>query len=215
MGHNQREYVVSSLKVNMRLAIACYTLFVAAGAAVTATPLQQDPQILIDTGGDPDKISGGINQVQPCGSPSCVFAFINDTAGIVNSFTFQATINTGLSAQTIKDGFTCESGYFLSCVTTYSSVSGNLTYLFSGVNPPDGEEFLPETNEQEGIPPGGTFTITLQGWVANATTDGQVLYAAPPKLTNDFTLAPEPSALLTLGSGLVLLGFLLRRRVVR
>ena len=199
----------------MRLAIALPTLFLT-GIAVTATPLLQDPQILIDSGGDAIPISSGINQVQPNGNQTVAYDFFNDTSNIVTSFTFQTTVNPNLTSEEAAL-FTCSDpgGYFLGCNTHYDSPTGNLLYLFSGVNPPEGDEngSDPETGEQEGIPPGGHFIITLQGWTENETL---FVNGTPPELNNNFsTDAPEPAAALTLGAGLLLIAVMWRRRAVR
>jgi hypothetical protein len=200
----------------MRLSIVFPTLFLVAGVAAMAAPLLQDPRILIDSGGDAIPISSGINEVQPNGNQTVSFDFFNDTSAIVTSFTFQTTINTGLSSAEAAL-FTCADpgGYFLGCHTTYDSLTGHLRYLFSGVNAEDADEngSDPEINEQEGIPPSGHFIITLDGWTENETlfVDG-----TPPALNNNFTTepTPEPAVALTLGAGLLLLGAI-RRRAVR
>ncbi len=197
----------------MRLAIVCSTFFLAAGIALTASPLIQDPQILIDTGGDAVGISTGINAVQPCGNPTCSFDFIDDTPAFVVSFDFKTTINKGLTSAEVAN-FTCADpgGYFLGCKTNYDPVTGGLEYLFSGVNPADSE--VPgdtEAGEHEGIPPQGHFIITLKGWTENEAlfVDGN-----PPSLDGTFSTAatPEPAAALTLGAGLLFLAALWRRR---
>jgi hypothetical protein len=175
-----------------------------------------DPEILIDSGGDAIPISSGINQVQPTGAQTVSYDFFNDTQGIVTSFLFQTMVNTGLSSAAAAS-FTCADpgGFFLNCGTNYDRMTGNLQYLFSGVNPPEGDEngSDPETGEQEGIPPGGHFIITMQGWVPNATSAGQMLYENLPMLDNHFTDTPEPAVGLTLGAGLLLLAAMWRRAV--
>jgi hypothetical protein len=223
MHRKKPESVVLSLEVVMRLAIVGPTLFLAAAVAVTATPLLNDPQILIDTGGDAIPISSGINQVQPNGNQTVTFDFVNDTSNIVTAFRFATTINTGLSSQAAAS-FTCADpgGYFLSCTTSYDPSlnpppTGNLLYVFSGVSPADADEDGSDTEagEQEGIPPGGHFIITLQGWTPNATSAGEMLYSGTPMFHDSFTQTPEPAVALTLGTGLLLLAAIWRRRTVR
>ena len=152
------------------------TLFLAAAVAVTATPLLNDPQILIDTGGDAIPISTGINQVQPTGEETVTYDFFNDTKFIVTAFTFETTINTGLSSDAAAS-FTCADpgGFFLGCNTTYTSLTGNLLYVFSGVNPFTGG--LSGAGLEEGIFPGDHFIITLEGWIPDAMSAGETLYA--------------------------------------
>ena len=195
----------------MRLTFVCPTVFLAAAVAVTATPLLNDPEILIDTGGDAIPISTGINQVQPTGDQTVSYDFFNNTKNIVTGFTFETTINTGLSSDAAAS-FTCADpgGFFLNCTTTYTSSSGNLLYVFSGVNPFSGMNGS-GAGEHEGIFPGGNFIITLQGWTPDAMSAGQTLYNGLPTLDNTFT-APEPAVALTLGTGLLLLAFIGRRR---
>ena len=196
----------------MRLAIVGPILFLAAAVAVTATPLLNDPQILIDTGGDAIPISTGINQVQPTGDQTVSYDFFNNTKNIVTGFTFETTINTGLSSDAAAS-FTCADpgGFFLDCNTTYTSSTGNLLYVFSGVNPFSGMSGS-GAGEHEGIFPGGNFIITLQGWTPDAMSAGQMLYNELPTLDNTFTDTPEPAVALTLGTGLLLLAVIGRRR---
>lgn len=203
----------------MRLAIVCSILLAASGVAAMATPIFQDPQIIIDTGGDAIGITMGINQVEPCGSPSCTYDFFNDTGGIVTSFLFDTTIQSRLSSDVISANFSCADpgGYFLGCSTNYTSGTGDLQYVFSGVGKSDGDEggTDSEAGEMEGIPPGGHFIITLNGWVEN---DALFVGGAPPELTNSFTTdAPEPSAALLFGTGITMLlaAFLFRRSSTR
>jgi hypothetical protein len=207
--------VVSSLEVVMRLAIVGPALFLAAAVAVTATPLLNDPEITIDSGCCSIPISTGINTVQPTGAETVTYDFFNDTNNIVTGFRFATTINTGLSSQAAAS-FTCADpgGYFLNCTTTYTSSTGNLLYVFSGVNPADGDESGSDTEvgEQEGIPPAGHFIITLQGWIPDAMSAGQTLYSGTPVLDDTFTQTPEPAVALTLGTGLLLLAAIWRRR---
>ena len=185
-------------------------------AVTLAQSVPHDPQILIDTGGDPMNISTSINQVQPStdcpivgDQIQCAYDFINDTS-LLTSFTFETIINKGLSAETVSSSFSClePSGYFLNCSVTYNSDTGDLKYFFSGVLPADGDEtpgtgFDPEIGEHEGIPTGGVFHITLIGWTTNAG-DG-TLYSGLPTLSNSFTTVPEPSSVLSILTELGLL----------
>ena len=105
-------------------------------------------------------------------------------------------------------------GYFLNCGDTYNSVSGMLTYTFSGVLPPQGAEVCPLGNcapDQRGIPPDTVptdpeFSIQLTGWLAGATVDDMNVFANGmlPVFTNTFTATPEPSTLAFLGFAFLL-----------
>jgi hypothetical protein len=187
-----------------------------------------DPEILIDSGGDPLDLSTSINVVQPNGVTSPLhFAFVNDLGGIVTSLTFNATIQTGLTDKEIKS-FSCPSeavqGYFLSCEISYTASNGALQYHFFGVKHSDGDENFPifhdtEFGEHEGIPIGGDFTITLDGWVNGATAaDGTPLYTTLPSFNNGFTATPEPSLVVLLAIQCLLLvsiAGVVRRRAKR
>jgi hypothetical protein len=184
----------------------CQYLFLLAAISFSALadPTPVDPEILIDEGfGSPGiTVPPGINQVQPCGSLSCTYDFINDTGGVITSFRFATTVNTGLSPSL----FTCSDPkmYFLGCSANYTPTTGSLEYLFTGVKPPDGDENISldtEFGEQEGIPVGGDFVITLKGWEPNAA----LFPNGTPQLSNGFTATPEPSQLLLLAVASLLL----------
>ena len=212
----------------MRLAIFCCILLVAAGVTARATPVN-DPEMEIDTGGFSLPISTMIGMAQPCDpgpqNMPCSYDFFNDTGSLLTSFTFETKINTGLSLDIIAQNFTCvdPSGYFGAdglpgCAVNYNA--GDLKYVFSAVNPPDGEEVTQtEVGEGEGIPPDGHFFITFKGWTPNLTITvdnaSVQLYSGEPKTTNSFQTVPEPAAAGSLLVGLMLLGAIWRRRVAR
>lgn len=210
--------VLSSLKVVMRLLIVSSLLLLVISFTVTATPISYplppgDPRILIDTGGDALPLSTNLGVVQPCGAPHCAFDFFNDLGVFVTSFTFEALVNKDL--QNIQNLFTCAdpSHFFMGCTVDYTAATGDLKFLFAGVvvvangvDPPG----------PHGIPPGANFFIALDGWVDNETIFPG---GDPPEINGSFTTittSPEPSAWLTLGTGLMLLaGMAYRRRRVR
>ena len=192
-------------------------------AILQAKPI--DPGIIVDSTDPPAinlfGVTNGINGVQPTGDAAVVYQ-LEDNTGIIQSLTFDLTINTGLPQKDIRNGFSCGQngrGYFLHCTITYDPNTGDLKYMFFGVRPPEGDELCPqkdcEVNEQEGIPPGGTFFVHLNGWVSDATVgDPDTLYSGLPEFSNSFVATPEPSALWVVGIALLLLASVveLRRR---
>jgi hypothetical protein len=207
----------------MRLLIALAVSFLTASIGATATSLLppiNDPEIMIDS--DCCSMPIDISIVEPhsdCptvnGLIQCDYDFVNTTGNIVTGFTFQTVIMSGLSKPE-SDSFTCADpkGFFLDCHASYFP-DGTLIYSFSGVNPADGDEdgSFTEVGEQEGIPPGGHFKISLVGWAPNATaSDGKLLYGGLPILENSVSETPEPAVALTLGTGLLFLAAMLRRK---
>jgi len=201
----------------MRLFVTLSLLILAAAIGATATPLLppiNDPEILIDSSCCSIPITSGINQVQPTGAQTVAYDFFNDTSNVITSFKFQTMVNAHLSTQA-SSSFTCmdNAGFFLGCKVNYDPSTGNLLYSFSGTDPLEGDETQEsEIGEQEGIPPSGHFAITLKGWTPDAMSAGQELYSNLPTLRNDFTQTPEPAVALTLGTGLLFLAALLRRK---
>jgi hypothetical protein len=166
---------------------------------------------IIIGGNDPiptTPVSTTLNEVQVNTSPfcqngtllndgaDCEYGFTNDTANIIDSFTFKINGIDQTDANQILNNDPCDvtlNAYFLNCSVNYSS--STLTYSFSGVNPPDGDEtpgpgFDQEIGQQEGIPPTGSFLIDLQDW--NTGTLGNDLSSI--SLVNSFTTVPEASS---------------------
>ena len=190
-------------------------LLAAVSISAFADPTPVDPEILIDIGCCSSSLSTQFNIVQPDGNASTVFDFKNDTNKIVTSLTFSTTIKKGLTDAEIQSGFSCPSptiqGYFLFCAISYDKIGGGLTYQFDGVKPSDGDENVAishdnEFGEHEGIPIGGDFKLTLQGWTLSAaSSDNTRLFDSLPTFKDGFTAAPEPSQLwLLVGASLLL-----------
>jgi hypothetical protein len=203
-------------------------LLAAVSLSALADPTPVDPEILIDIGCCSSSLSTQFNIVQPDGNASTVFDFKNDTNKIVTSLTFSTTIKKGLTDAEIQSGFSCPSptiqGYFLFCAISYDKIGGGLTYQFDGVKPSDGDENVAifhdtEFGEHEGVPIGGDFKLTLQGWtVAAAASDQTLLFNSLPTFNDSFTAAPEPSQLLLLAVECLLLvsiAGIIRRRTKR
>lgn len=201
-------------------------LLAAVSFSALANPTPSDPEILIDIGCCSDSLSTQFNNIQPNGSATTVFDdFKNDTGGIVTSLTFSMTIAKGLNSDQISSGFSCPSPmlkYFLSCATPYDPISGLLQYQFFGVNPADGDDDATDpASEQEGIPIGGDFKITLQGWTVDATVGDEntpLFDQATFQFDNTFTATPEPSQLVLLAVAsllLVSIAGIIRRREKR
>jgi len=194
-------------------------------AIAPATPL--DPGIIIDSTDPPAinlfGVTNGIGGVQPTGDAAVVYQ-LEDNTGVINSITFDLQVNPGLAElltpAELAAAFTCGQGsgkgYFLHCQVVYTDATGDLKYEFYGVKPPDGDEYCTpqhcEVNEQEGIPPGATFFVHLNGWVEDASVNDPVpLYNGLPGFTDSFT-TPEPSTLGAAGIGLVLAALVEARR---
>ena len=184
-----------------------------------------DPRILLAGGDDGPQPVQNIGNVQPActdggisGStylfglvplPTCTYNFQNTSGSILTSFTFETQVNANLPFPNLL--FNCDQqglGYFLNCNVMYNSSSGDLKYVFSGVNPSDGDEtpgpgFDNQYNEQEGIPPTGLFHITLVNW--SPAFDGVLWGNQLPTLTNSFTTVPEASSIVILLTELLLL----------
>ena len=157
----------------------------------------------------PMSLATQLNTVQPTSAAcednggDCNFIFINDTGEIITDFEFDT------SAFSLSDpsayNYSCSSGYFLDCTATLNSLGDgmyDLDYSFYGVDPYDGHGYS-STNESglpEGIAPGDTFYISLDGWsgVFQDLT-----------LTNSFSV-PEASSILILLTELLLLAGLAR-----
>jgi hypothetical protein len=199
-----------------KLLLLVCSLMIGLSAVTLAQSLPPDPEILIDTGGDPMNITTGISQVQANGSPLVSYDFVNDTS-LLTSFMFETMVNKGLDpwlATHVFFGCLNPGGYFLNCSVNYNPTTGDLKYLFSGVLPPDGDEtpgpgFDPtgEVGEHEGIPTGGVFHITMVGWIDGGY--GGLLYQNRPTFSNSFTTVPEPTSFLSFLAELLLMGCVL------
>ncbi len=108
------------------------------------------------------------------------FEYENDTSGVIGSLEFDATIDTGLTADTtivydtanpnglvtegatsdnpILSNFQCDqvAGFFQTCTVTYDSATGELSYVFAGTgqpNPPNSNiNYGDWQGEEAGIP---------------------------------------------------------------
>ena len=211
-----------------------FSLLGVIGAAAWAGTIK-DPQMGIEDASFSPPIATGAMFVPVNGGGT--FDFQNDTGHTIISLTFLTTIGINLSPTQISDNFSCNQPatgptsdpFFLGCFIDYSPRSGNLTIMFSGVNPnePGVEGCDTEVGEHEGIPttvpdcPGvGHFLVTLNDNFA--PTGAQGGWGVDPTLfpngTPTFTVAnigfdvPEPATWLLLTPALMGIGILSRRR---
>jgi hypothetical protein len=147
--------------------------------------------------------------------------YLNLTGSIIDDLVFSTTIATGLDPTKLQqDGdFECAApdGYFLQCSVDYDPTTGQLTYAYYDVNPPNiydtpgfviWEDLNGLGSDNTGIPEGGLFEISLSGWTTSlsdpnyinpATGLPEVLYSTPPTLSNSFNVpVPEASTVLIL-----------------
>jgi hypothetical protein len=199
----------------------------------TCDPL---PVILTET-------NGALSQVQPGAADSSgdlTVEYLNLTGSIIDDLVFSTQINTGLSASTLQTDkdFQCTApdGFFLQCAVDYDSTTGQLTYSYYDVNPPNiydtpgvviWEDLNGLGSDNTGIPNLGLFEIQLSGWTSGLTDPGLItpqnptgqIYSGKPTLSNTFNVpvnVPEASAALILFTELSLLAgilYLFRRRL--
>lgn len=219
-----------------RFMVACSLM---AGLSVVAradlTPV--DPEIAIDIGSDSTAIGPGV----PFYSDTTiggggVTQFYNPNSGFITELVFQVPVNNG-TFNCYNDGSDGTfGGFFLGCSALYNSQNGILTITFSGVNPPDEDSGCDtEVGEHEGIPPlqagctgRGQFGVDLNdvivvnnqnvhltngSWnnVSNPP-NSQLTFITTNVQANGVDVAPEPSTLLPLAGGFLLIGILARRR---
>jgi len=239
--------------VTKRLIIACGFLAVMPFAAsasrlVSCVGCDPTPTVLTSLGGT------GALDVALTSSPTQAFSYENDTGAVINSLEFDALIEMGLGDTTIVNGvitsgaadntifqnFTCDqiAGFFQNCTITYTSSTGELSYLFAGTGsplPPNANiNFGDWQGEEAGIPAcpaqyastpaqcydpsgedydRGLFTVAFNDFNANPD---YINPTSPPSFTGSYTvLTPEPSYVLLLASGLFLLWFARRRKVAQ
>ena len=115
----------------------------AVGSSLTFAGPIRDPLMGIDAGSFSQAITPGTNFSANNGGG--VFAYYNPTTQFIISLTFQTTILTGLSQDTIASSFNCNDAtnptlpnpFFLNCSIGYVADNGRLTIDFFGVNPSD------------------------------------------------------------------------------
>lgn len=143
-------------------------------------------------------------------------------------------------AQQVDINGSAAAGFFQNCTVTYNTTTGDLSYLFAGTGPPasgnsninfgtwkDQEAGIPSCPAGEPadycVPPGGpdsdrgVFTIGFEGFQAGSPAAADYTNPSGPlDVTGSYTaVAPEPSYVLLLVSGLFLLWFVRRRKVAQ
>jgi hypothetical protein len=188
--------------------------------------------------------NGALSQVQPADADpttgDLTVEYLNLTGSIIDDLVFSTTINKGLSASTLAtDGdFQCVApdGFFLQCSVNYDSGTGQLTYAYYDVNPPNvydtpgvviWDDLTNQGSGDTGIPNLGLFEIQLSGWTTSPTDSNLItpqnptgqIYSGRPMLSNTFNVpvnVPEASAVLILLTELSLLAgvlYFFRRRL--
>jgi hypothetical protein len=189
----------------------------------TCDPL---PVILTET-------NGALGDVQPGAADSngdLTVEYLNLTGSIIDDLVFSTQITAGLSLTQMEtnDDFSCVApdGFFLACSVSYDTTTGQLTYAYYEVNPPNQndlpgavifEDLTGQGSGDTGIPNLGLFEIQLAGWTPNLVEGGTQLYSGTPQFNNNFNVpVPETSAVLILLTELSLLAgvlYLFRRRL--
>jgi len=136
-----------------------------------------------------------------------VLDLFNDTGEVITSIEFQTTLNAGLSPRTVEAAFSCNDAtnptlnnpFFLDCSVSYDLNSGQLSVLFSVVNPLTGNTFVNNgIGTDQGIPPllsGCTIAsadippCTEQGHFAISFNDNFV-FTGPP--SGGWSVAANP-----------------------
>lgn len=168
-----------------------------------------DPSMNIDSGDPtPMPVSGGVTFTPP-GDASDTFDFLNDLGLIITGFKFETTVVTNFTGP-----LSCSSGYFLHCDVSYTPSSGDLIFNFHGVAAFDNDEVASqdtEANEHEGIPLGGRFHLTINGFdTASGIYDSNA--DIKPFVGSYTTATPEPSSIGFLAAGLLAMAGALRYR---
>ncbi len=178
----------------------------------SASTIPNDPDIVLDAGGDASPLTTGTNFI-PDASGGGTFDYFNPYAYTITALTFQVGLAQGLSQNTITQDFNCASGFFQTCNFSYDSGTGLLDIDFATtLNNPTGAGI----GQMRGIPPlcatntnvqcsiTGFFEITIEGWSGTASpglfpNDGPASFDVV-----DVSVAPEPSSAILFGSVLLL-----------
>ena len=196
------------------------TILAACCVVGSASTIPNDPDIVLDAGGDASPLTTGTNFI-PDASGGGTFDYFNPYAFAITALTFEVTLVTGLPQSTITNDFNCSSGFFQTCNFNYDSSSGLLDIdFFTALNNPTGTGI----GQMRGIPPlcpantnvqcaiTGFFQITIDGW-SNTASPG-IFNGTPSFDVVDVSVMPEPSTGLLFGS-VLLLAWLFRRTVDR
>jgi hypothetical protein len=208
-----------------------------------------DPAMSMDAGSFSTPL-GAFNSFTPTNGGGVLDLF-NDTGELITSIEFQTNLPAGMTPRAVEALFSCNNAsdltlanpFFLNCSVDYNPNSGQLSILFSGVNPVTGDVFVNNgVGTDQGIPPllpGCTvptadtplcavqahFAISFNdnfvftgppsgGW---STTSNPSLFPSQPTFGPPTVtleqLTPEPSPAILVAAGLLTLAALSRRGV--
>jgi hypothetical protein len=123
---------------------------------VTSRASVIDPQMAVESAGDPNPFNGGTFFSPDPTDGGGVFQFYNNTGSTIIAITFGAFVTTGLGTDSnpalpplscnMGDDVTAPNPFFTSCMPSYDPTSGELDFKFFGLSDP-------QSGIDKGIPP--------------------------------------------------------------
>jgi hypothetical protein len=187
-----------------------------------------DPQMAVESAGDPLPFNGGVAFSPNPTDGGGVFQYFNNTGSTIIAITFGAFVAKDLGTAgnpalpplscNMGDDTTAPNPFFTTCMPTYDPTSGELDFQFFGLSDPDNgvdkgiPPIIPGCTYQDNTPPSpgctqGTFSVTLNfnfsldGDSGGWGTLGDPTFTATSVQTDAST--PEPWSGLLVGSGLI------------